>query len=382
MPPYPPILGGVTISQPMPGFLSLGQPVARRTVQRAAAAGRLQATLLIHGPAGAGKDAFVDDLLALLFCSATPVDARPCNTCRGCRQARARGHADLVVGSPETWRALRSTGESIVAAARRWLLDQSGAPIVADRRVILVEHVDQANEQTQNALLKVLEEPAPRQMFVLVADEPARLLPTIRSRAQSLRIGAVPRGDLAAWLMEIRNIPADQADALARIAGGLPETALGYVDDSARRLDWWRRTQLQLVELLERGRADRFAAVRDLLDDAARLGMPDLVAADGDAEAGGSTASAQRGAAIVVIDAWLSLARDLLVAASGRPQMAPASQVVPDLADLARRVDRGQLLACVARLEEAREGLRQNAAPVLAMQALMLSWPRPIEGRS
>lgn len=382
MPPYPPILGGVTISQPMPGFLSLGQPVARRTVQRAAAAGRLQATLLIHGPAGAGKDAFVDDLLALLFCSATPIDARPCNTCRGCRQARARGHADLVVGSPETWRALRSTGESIVAAARRWLLDQSGAPIVADRRVILVEHVDQANEQTQNALLKVLEEPAPRQMFVLVADEPARLLPTIRSRAQSLRIGAVPRGDLAAWLMEIRNVPADQADALARIAGGLPETALGYVDDSARRLDWWRRTQLQLVELLERGRADRFAAVRDLLDDAARLGMPDLVAADGDAEAGGSTASAQRGAAIVVIDAWLSLARDLLVAASGRPQMAPASQVVPDLADLARRVDRGQLLACVARLEEAREGLRQNAAPVLAMQALMLSWPRPIEGRS
>jgi hypothetical protein len=366
----------------MPGFLSLGQTVARRTVQRAAAAGRLQATLLIHGPAGAGKSAFVDDLLALLFCSATPIEARPCNACRGCRQARARSHADLVVGSPETWRALRSTGESIVAAARRWLLDQSGAPIVADRRVILLEHVDQANEQTQNALLKVLEEPAPRQMFVLVADEPARLLATIRSRAQSLRIGTVPRGDLAAWLTEIRNVPADQADALARIAAGLPETALGYVDDSARRLDWWRRTQLQLVELLERGRADRFAAVRDLLDDAGRLGTPDVATAEGEAEAAGSPASAQRGAAIVVIDAWLSLARDLLVAASGRPHMAPASQVVPELSGLARRLDGEQLLACVARLEEAREGLRQNAAPILAMQALMLSWPRPMEGRS
>jgi hypothetical protein len=45
-------------------------------------------------------------------------------------------------------------------------------------------------------------------------------------------------------------------------------------------------------------------------------------------------------------------------------------------------LDGEQLLACVARLEEAREGLRQNAAPILAMQALMLSWPRPIEGRS
>lgn len=365
----------MTILEPAPGFLSLGQPVARQTVRRAAATGRLQATLLIHGPSGAGKSAFVDDLLALLFCTHADAAERPCNRCRGCSQARAHSHPDLSSGSPQSWREARSAGESIVAAARRWLLENAGAPIVADRRVIVLEHVDQANEQTQNALLKVLEEPGPRQMFVLVADEPARLLPTIRSRAQSLRIGRVPRRQLADWLVEQRALPTDQAEALARISDGLPGAAVDYVADGARRLDWWRRTQLQLVELLGRGRADRFAAIRDLLEDASRVAAPPSEATDADAEAASGTSAMQRGAAIAVIDAWLSLSRDLLVAAAGRPAIAPAAEVVTDLGLVAARIERSDLLAFVAQLEDAREALRQNAAPILAMQMLMLSWP-------
>lgn len=375
MPPASPILGRMTILDPAPGFLSLGQPVARQTVLHAATTRRLQATLLVHGPAGANKPEFVDDLLALLFCTDADADGRPCNACRGCRQARAHTHPDLVMGSPESWREARSAGESIVAAARRWLLDNAGAPIVADRRVMVLERVDQANEQTQNALLKVLEEPGPRQMFVLVADEPARLLPTIRSRAQSLRIGRVPRQQLVDWLVERRALPVDQADALARIADGLPGAALAYVDDHARRLDWWRRTQLQLIELLGRGRADRFAALRDLLDDASRVAAAPNDTADPEGEAASGTGAVQRAAAIAVIDAWLSLSRDLLVAAAGRPSSAAASEVVADLGAVAANIDRPLLLAFVAQLEEAREALRQNAAPILAMQMLMLAWP-------
>ena len=100
-----------------------------------------------------------------------------------------------------------------MAAARRWLADSAGAPIAGERRVILVEGVDRANEQTQNALLKALEEPTSRHMFVLVADEPTRVLPTIRSRSQALRVGSVPRAELVAWLVDRERLPVDQADA-------------------------------------------------------------------------------------------------------------------------------------------------------------------------
>ena len=167
-----------------PGFLSVGQATAERMGRAVVRHDRLGLTLLVHGPAGSGKDRFVDDLLALAFCEDADPSRRPCNACRGCRDARARTHPDLVMGSPEGWRDQKGAGESIVEAARRWLLDAAGAPVVAELRVVVVEGADRASEQIQNALLKTLEEPTDRHVFVLVADEPARLLPTIHSRSQ------------------------------------------------------------------------------------------------------------------------------------------------------------------------------------------------------
>lgn len=358
-----------------PGFLGPGQQVAQDGVRRAAARDRLQRTLLVHGAAGAGTGAFVDDLLALLFCLRPDGADAPCNRCRGCRDARARTHPDLVIGSLEVWRGDRSTGESIVASARRWLLGSAGAPVAGEVRVVLIDGADEANEQTQNALLKALEEPAPRQMFILVASEPSRLLPTIRSRAQSVRIGPVPRAELAGWLMDHHDLPADEADDLARISGGLAGTAIDYATNPAR-LAWRRETQTELLALLERGSADRFGAIRDLLGVAARQGEA-LPATDaGDAADGAPATSAeQRRGALLVMDAWTDLARDLLLTAAGHPEQAPSAHLVHGVASAAARIDAGRLRAFLARAEEIRGGLRENAAPRLAMEIAMLAWP-------
>ena len=365
-----------------PGFLSLGQPVSRAIALRSAVRGRLQRTLLVHGPAGSGKGAFVDDLLALLFCEAA-ADRRPCNACRGCREARARTHPDLVIGSPERWREDRSTGESIVSAARSWLADTAGAPIAGERRVVLVEGIDRANEQTQNALLKALEEPTGRHMFVLVADEPTRILPTIRSRSQALRVGAVPRSELVGWLVDHERLPLDQAEDLASVAGGMPGTAIGYARNPAA-VDWRRRTQRELVSLLARGRADRLGSLRDLLDDAAHLTRQPTAEGTDEPPAEGDpprpTSAAQREAALLIVDAWLGLARDLLLAAAGRPGIASATALLPDLERTAQTVGQPRIRAFVAELERVRDALRLNAAPRLGLEVAMLAWPTELDG--
>jgi MoxR-like ATPase len=379
------ILARVTVVGVEPGFLSLGQPVARAAALRAAAAGRLQRTLLVHGPAGSGKGAFVDDLLALLFCTSGDPAARPCNACRGCRDARVRAHPDLVIGSPESWRENRSTGESIVAAARRWLLTAATSPIAGELRVVLIEGADRANEQIQNALLKALEEPAPRQMFVLVADEPTRLLPTIRSRSQPLRLGSVPQAELRSWLVDHERLPADLAEALARISGGMAGRAVGYARSDGL-VAWRRRTQMELLTLLGRGRADRFSSVRELLDGAVRLGLPPPEESEPapDDEPARVAGSAQRAAALLIVEAWQGLARDLLMAGAGRAELAAAAQLVGDLQAATQAVARDQLIAFIALLERVSEGLRANAAPRLALERAMLSWPtaqvRPAAG--
>jgi hypothetical protein len=360
------------------GFRSLGQATARTIVQQAALRDRLQRTLLIHGPAGADKAAFVDDMLALLWCTAADPAARPCNACRGCRDARAHTHPDLVIGSPASWRDDRSSAGSIVAAARRWLAESAGAPIAGERRVVVVEGVDQANEQIQNVLLKALEEPTGRHMFILVADEASRVLPTIRSRAQSLRIGAVPRAELVSWLVDRHRLPADQADALARISDGLSGTAADFVE-KPERVTWRRQTQHLLLDLLARGPADRFASARDLLDEAARIyrePVGDTADAGDDEGDGRRVATAfQRLGALRIVDAWIGLARDLLVTTAGRPDMAPSAILELDVAGAAMGADPAQVAAFISLLERMRDGLRQSAAPQLAMQVAMLSWP-------
>ncbi|MGH2417568.1 MAG: ATP-binding protein [Candidatus Limnocylindria bacterium] len=358
------------------GFLTVGQPTARRIARQAVERGRAGRTLLVHGPSGSGKDRFVDDLLALFLCSDPDLASRPCNACRGCRDARSRAHPDLVVGSPEAWRDQKSSGESIVAAARRWLLESAGAPVVADRRVVVIEHADRASEQIQNALLKVLEEPSDRHVFILVADQPAGLLPTIRSRCQALRIGPVARDELTAYLMDVVRLPADQADALARLSNGMLGTATLFAEENGVLLPWRRRVQAELLALLERGRADRFGAVRDLIDETVRLVPSAGPVVEPDDDAPRTPASTQRAAAILLVEAWLALTRDLMVAAAGRAELAPSRELAaPELGSIAARVGTAPLARMARLLERIHGGLRENAAPRLALEAAMLSWP-------
>ncbi len=368
---------------PAPGFRSLGQGTARTIALNAASSGRLSRTFLVHGPAGAGKGAFVEDLLALLFCNAADGTDRPCNACDGCRRARSRSHPDLVQGSPERWRELRGTGESVVAAARRWLGEAAGAPIAGARRVVLIDGADRASEQIQNALLKALEEPGDRHVFILVADEPSRLLPTIRSRCQPLRVGPVPRRELTAWLMRERQIREPDAEALARIAGGLAGRALAYASDRAT-WDWRMRVQRELLGLIEAGRADRLASARELLDDATRRsadpgpgGEDPPAGADDDGAPPRTPAALQRVGATALVDVWLALSRDLVVVAAGRPESAAAQELLPDLMAAGGRVDIAGLADFIGLLERIHAGLAQNASPRLALDVAMLAWPTP-----
>jgi DNA polymerase-3 subunit delta' len=356
------------------GFLTIGQPVAERLARRMLAEATSPGTILVHGPAGSGKGAFVADLLATAFCEEADPGQRPCNACQGCLTARVGTHPDLVIASPDTWREDRGSGESIVAAARRWLADVAGAPIAGRWRVIVISAAGSANEQVQNALLKALEEPGDRQLFILVADDPRRLLPTIRSRARALRVGPVPRAELAEWLVE-RGLPDEQATTLARLADGRIGRAAALADQPAA-VEWRRTTQQELMALLERGRADRMAAARELIDETTRQVPLDRSEADASADPSVRTPTAvQRAAALAIIDAWIGLGRDLAVAAAGPADLATSAELVPGLTDSARRLPARDWAEATLALEHVRDGLEENVSPRLALEAAMLAWP-------
>lgn len=360
---------------PQSGFLAQGHPAAEALVRALSAGSHRPRSLLIHGPSGAGKGAFATDIVAFLACQAADGLPRPCNACAGCRGARSGAHPDLVVGSPEAWRDMRGSGESAVAAARRWLSEAAGAPVLAPYRIIRIDHLDRASEDIQNVLLKALEEPTSRHVFLVVADDLALILPTIRSRLATIRIGPAPTDTLVATLMDLDRLPHEQAVALARLSGGLVGRARQFAREP-QYLDWRRRTQAELLALLDHGWADRFAAVRELLDGALRLTPRDAaVESEGD-ETVRTPSAAQRAAALAIIEVWIDLGRDLLVTASGRGDLAASQELFVDLAQTSRRLDATALAASVAELNRVRDALEQNASARLALEAAMLAWPR------
>jgi DNA polymerase-3 subunit delta' len=87
------------------------------------------------------------------------------------------------------------------------------------RRAVIIDAADELNSAAANALLKLLEEPPPLVTFLIVAHQPARLLPTIRSRCRTLPLAPLGAGDLAAALAQA-GIAADDPAALALLAGG------------------------------------------------------------------------------------------------------------------------------------------------------------------
>jgi DNA polymerase III subunit delta' len=187
--------------------------------------------LLLAGPRGVGKGALALAWAQALLCEAPLADGAACGHCPACHWFDTGGHPDfrLVTLQEKTGKE----GETRMATAIE--VDQAREAVDyvqlstyrAGFRVVLVNPADSLNLASANALLKVLEEPPLNTVFVLVSDQPRRLLPTIRSRCTRLDIGLPPVDQAARWLAEQG---VDDAVNLLALSGGTPLDAQRWAD--------------------------------------------------------------------------------------------------------------------------------------------------------
>lgn len=131
---------------------------------------------LLHGPAGIGKRALAERLMASLLCK-QPVGLEACGSCKSCSLLAAGSHPDNYILEPE------EADKAIKVDQVRELVNfvvQTAQ--LGGRKVVLVEPVESMNVNAANALLKSLEEPSGNTILLLVSHQSSRLLPTIRSR--------------------------------------------------------------------------------------------------------------------------------------------------------------------------------------------------------
>ncbi len=177
---------------------------------------------LLHGPAGIGKRALAERLMALLLCQ-QPAPSGACGQCKSCMLLAAQTHPDHYILEPEEAdKAIR------VDQVRHLVGFVSQTAQLGGRKVVLLEPAEAMNLNAANALLKSLEEPAGNTVLLLITHQPSRLLPTIKSRCVQQSCPLPARQQSLDWLAaKLPDLSAAQREELLTLAAGSPLAALG-----------------------------------------------------------------------------------------------------------------------------------------------------------
>ncbi|MCA2199683.1 DNA polymerase III subunit delta' [Streptomyces griseoincarnatus] len=358
-------------------------------------ASRMTHAWLFTGPPGAGRNQAARAFAAALQCVSPDraLGGTPgCGFCDGCHTALVGTHADVST--------VAAVGAEILVKDMRDTVRKSfTAPANGRWQVILVEDAERLNEKSANAVLKAVEEPAPRTVWLLCAPSVEDVLPTIRSRCRHLVLSTPSVEAVADMLVRREGIEPDVAAAVARATQGHVDRARRLATDPAARA---RRASVLKLPLRVEDVGGALRAAQELVDaaaeDAKQLAeemdgkeTEDLKAALGAAQGGRlprGTAGAvkdledmqkrrrtrtQRDSLDVALADLTSFYRDVLALQLGSRIALANTDAEDALERLARDSTPESTLRRIEAIAACGEALDRNVAPLLAVEAMTMA---------
>jgi DNA polymerase-3 subunit delta' len=346
----------------------VGHRRLKRLLARAVRSGTLPPSLMFAGPEGVGKKRAAYALAQALNCL-QPVENQAagerdaCGTCASCSRISRGLHPDvLLIRRPD------DKSEILIAQTRELVRQVGYRPFEGRSRVVIIDDADELGPDSQDALLKTLEEPPARNVFVLVTSRPNLLSTTVRSRCCALRFAPVAAGEIADVLAASHGFAPADARAAAALAGGSFARATG--PGAAERAE---ARAVAAAALFEAARTSdvraRLAVAAALLKSAGRKGKDP--GKDSDKE--GKGAGADRESVAGRLRAMGSLLRDLAVLTTRAPETALVNlDLRADLEPLARHYDRDQLARAFSAVGRSLAALERSASPKIVADWLAL----------
>jgi DNA polymerase III subunit delta' len=371
----------------------IGQESAVATLHRAVTEpGAMTHAWLLTGPPGSGRS-----VAAKAFAAALQCPHGGCGTCRECRTALEGTHADVDVIATEGLTLTVGLARDLVQLAAR-------RPSVGRWRVIIIEDADRLHERAADALLKSLEEPVDRTVWILCAPSLEDVIITIRSRSRHVRLRTPPVEAVAELLVRRDGIDPSMATFAARAAQCHVGLARRLAQNEGARI---RRREVIALAAKIRSVGDAVGAAADLdsiakeeagaasteRDAAERARLLETLGADPAARVQPPHVRAQvsalerdqklRATRFVrdVIDRslmdLLSIYRDALVLHTGASIGLVNQDMIEQVRQLARVLSPEQLLGCMDAIGTARERIDANVHTVLALEAMAISLQLP-----
>jgi DNA polymerase-3 subunit delta' len=260
----------------MPFAQILGHQQIIDGLRAARAHDRVPHAYMFCGPEGIGKSLVATAFAQLLCCAEANESDDACGQCRTCRLIAEKRHPDLITLEPQGAFIKISQVREVTKMLRF-------PPVEAPYRIVMIEPAETLHPAAANALLKTLEEPSPRNIFILVTAQPHAILATIRSRTQQIRFSLLQRSVVSQWLIDNKELAPGVAAEVAAISGGSIGAAADLADPELEILRKHWLAQLRELAAMSTGQvidaAEKLAAEKTNIPtilDVMRLAIRDL----------------------------------------------------------------------------------------------------------
>jgi len=331
----------------------VGQDRAISLLQRSLEKEALAHAYFLVGPPHVGKMTLALDLAKAINCDAAEP---PCGECTACRRIASGKHADVQIigltGDGDSAEA-RSQTEISIDQIRQMQHSACLPPFEGRYKVFIIEGAELLSNEAANCLLKTLEEPEEKVVFLLLTAREELLPATIVSRCQRLELPPLAVGEVEAALNSRWAVEQERARLLARLCHGrLGWALLAAPDDS-----WLKERSERMEQLL---------GVIDTADYEGRLEYAVQLA---------SQFNKNRGSAQEILDLWLDWWHDLLLVKIGCVEAITNVDVSAVLEQRAKDYSLAEIKSFISAIQSVGNQLKQNANPQLVFEVLMLSIP-------